>query len=152
VRKVTSLAVLILATSLVCGNAEPKSRSSLDSVNAGDTKDFVVELENPPEFSGGRLQLLVGPFDEQQPERHPWCEKNLCRTACTDLVRDLKTYTLTAQIPGDAPTGIWAAYVAYALPNGDFTEIGHEKRVRFQVIKHEYPGLPLKVKHFALLK
>jgi hypothetical protein len=132
--------------------AEPQPPNGLDSVNAGDTKSFLVELENPPQFSGGRFQLLVGPFDEQQGELHPWCEKNLCRTSYTDIVQDLKTYTLTVQIPGDAPTGIWVAYIAFALPNGDFKEIAHEKRVRFQVINHPYSGLPLKVKRFALLQ
>jgi hypothetical protein len=160
--KRTSALVVLLVAFAGHGEAKPMPKDQLDCVKAGEVKTFVVELEKATTFSGGRLQLLVGPFDEQQSDRHPWCENNLCRSSTVDFVPGKKKYTMSIQIPGEAPNGIWVAFIGYALPNSDFTDITPKKRVRFQVVenlgrlcpemKRKVPPVSLpcvKVAHFA---
>lgn len=135
--KGTIALVVLLVAFAGHGEARPMPKEQLDCVRAGEVKTFVVELEKLPAFSGGQLQLLVGPFDEEKSlDMHPWCEKNLCRSSTVDVVPGKKTYPMSIRIPGEAPTGIWVAFIGYALPNSDFTDITPKKRVRFKVVEN----------------
>ena len=156
-KRTMGLAILLLLQFLCPGSVEPSPAKDLDSVDAGQLITFEVELDPTPQFPGGRIRLMVGPDpsfrdSEPNPRFGDYCGEDLCRTTYAETIPNQPVYRLCIRIPGDAPTAVWRAYLDFALPNGNYREIGHDKKVRFQVKAHHYDGVPKKVRRFELVR
>lgn len=132
---------LALASCSIQLNAQPKSQRELKTVNAGDSITFDVELNEIPQFSGGRVSVLVCPINPNLPGEAIESGKEFARASYVDTVSSQKTYTLSVQIPGGAPDGVWEAFFSFALPNSSSRGL-RSPNVEFQVRHRQYSGVP----------
>lgn len=135
------VAILVLASCSIHLNAQPKSQRELKTVTAGDTITFNVELDEIPQFSGGRVSVFVCPIDPNLPDVASESGKPFARASYTDTISNQKVYAVSVQIPGVAPDGVWEAFFSFALPNSSFRELRHQ-RIEFQVRHRQYSGVP----------
>jgi hypothetical protein len=59
----TAISVLLLASYSIRCDAKARSKTGPAAVSAGDRVPFVVELNQAPQFEGGRLQAIACPVD-----------------------------------------------------------------------------------------
>jgi len=127
---------LILVACLVQQNSKSEQ---LKVVSAGDTVTFTVQLDATPQFSGGRVSVLVGPVSASS---HDITNNGqYSRVAGTDTIANQDTYNVSVQIPGDAPDGLWEAFFSYALPNGSSAPLIHGSQ-SFRVKHKKFSGVP----------
>jgi hypothetical protein len=134
---------LVVAAFLFQANAQSKPQNASKTVTAGDLITFDVELNQIPQFSGGRVAVMVCPINANLPDEAAPNGVFFSRVSSTETIPNQKKYVVTVQIPGDAPDGVWQAFFSFALPNGSYTELRHA-RVVFQVRRQEYSGVPLR--------
>jgi hypothetical protein len=134
---------LVFASCFFQLNALSKSEKELKTVIAGDSVTFDVGLNEIPQFSGGRVMVLVCPIDPNLPDQATENGKQYARASYTDTISNQKKYTVSVQIPGNAPDGVWEAFFSFALPNSSFRELRHT-RVEFQVRRRQYSGVPMR--------
>jgi len=142
VRRFAVLLALLFVSCLIPGSAEPSPQKGPDVVTAGQFVSFLLELNQAPQFDGGRLQVIACPVDALR--------GNLCRACYETTATGKPRYTLTLQIPGDEDKEeLWEASVAFALPNGDFVDLTRRK-VTFRVRPKLFfrPDNPLRVAQF----
>jgi hypothetical protein len=141
------LALFFIFCSLGGDHAEPRPHQGTDTVTAGDFITFVVDLNQAPQFAGGRLQVIACPGDGPLFD----LRGSLCRATYSEATLGQQRYTLSLQVPGDEDKEEWwEASVAFALPNGEFKDLAWPK-VKFKVAPKAFfkPGDPLKVTRFA---
>jgi len=136
---------LVFAAFLFQANAHSKPQNALKAVTAGDLITFDVELNQIPQFSGGRVAVLVCPINANLPDEVAPNGVFFSRASSTETISNQKKYNVTVQIPGDAPDGVWQAFFSFALPNSSYTELRHARMI-FQVRRQEYSGVPLTAK------
>src|ERR1700676_4421296 len=134
---------LVLASCSIQLNAHPKTQRELKTVTAGDSITFDVGLDEIPQFSGGRVSVLVCPVNPNLPDQAIESGKQFARASYADTISNQKTYAVTVQIPGDAPDGVWEAFFSFALPNSSSRGL-HHSRVEFQVRHRQYSGVPMR--------
>jgi hypothetical protein len=138
-----AVVALVVAAFLFQTNAQSKPQNASKTVTAGDLITFDVELNQIPQFSGGRVAVMVCPINANLPDEAAPNGVFFSRVSSTETISNQKKYVVTVQIPGDAPDGVWQAFFSFALPNGSYTELRHG-RVVFQVRRQEYSGVPLR--------
>ena len=138
-----AVVALVGAAFLFQANAQSKPQNASKTVTAGDLITFDVELNQIPQFSGGRVAVMVCPINANLPDEAAPNGVFFSRVSSTETIPNQKKYVVTVQIPGDAPDGVWQAFFSFALPNGSYTELRHA-RVVFQVRRQEYSGVPLR--------
>jgi hypothetical protein len=138
-----AVVALVVAAFLFQANAQSKPQNASKTVTAGDLITFDVELNQIPQFSGGRVAVMVCPINANLPDEAAPNGVFFSRASSTETIPNQKKYVVTVQIPGDAPDGVWQAFFSFALPNGSYTELRHA-RVVFQVRRQEYSGVPLR--------
>jgi len=99
-----------------------------------------VQLGATPEFSGGRLSVLVGPIDANMPDEI-LANGRYTAVGGTDTIANQSTYSVSVQIPGDVPDGVWQAFFSFAVPNGSSVPLIHGRQI-FRVQRHKYSGAP----------
>lgn len=137
------IVALVFASCLLQLNAQPKSGKELKTVTAGDSITFDVGLDEIPQFSGGRVMVLVCPIDPNLPDQASENGKQFSRASYTDTISNQKDYAVSIQIPGNAPDGVWEAFFSFALPDSSFRELRHP-RMEFQVRHRRYSGVPMR--------
>lgn len=137
--------VLAFAAFLFPSNAQSKPQNAFKTVTAGDPITFEVELNQIPQFSGGRVAVFVCPINANLPDEAAPNGVFFSRASSTETISNQKKYVVTVQIPGDAPDGVWQAFFSFALPNGSYTELRHARMI-FQVRRQEYSGVPLRAR------
>ena len=142
-RLARAVVTLVFAVCLFQSNAQSKPQKAIKTVTAGDPITFDVELNQTPQFSGGRVSVLVCPINANLPDEAAPNGIPFSRVSYTDTISNQKRYAVSVQIPGDAPDGVWQAFFSFALPNGSSTELRHA-RVLFQVRRQEYSGVPVR--------
>lgn len=141
-------ALFLVFCSLGGDRAASRPQAGSDTVTAGDFITFVVDLNQAPQFDGGRLQIIACPGSGHQFDD---LRGSLCRATYLATRPGEQRYNLSLQIPGDENREEWwEASAAFALPNGDFKELAWPK-VTFKVTPRVYfkPGNPLKLTRFA---
>jgi hypothetical protein len=134
---------LVFSAFLFQANTQSKPQNAFKTVTAGDLITFDVELNQIPQFSGGRVAVLVCPINANLPDEAAPNGVFFSRASSTETISNQKKYVVTVQIPGDAPDGVWQAFFSFALPNGSYTELRHARTI-FQVRRQEYSGVPLR--------
>jgi hypothetical protein len=134
---------LVLASCSLQLNAQPKLQRELKTVTAGDSITFNVELDEIPQFSGGRVSVFVCPINPNLPDEASESGKPFARASYTDTISNQKAYAVSVQIPGEAPDGVWEAFFSFALPNSSSRGLRHA-RVEFQVRHRQYSGVPMR--------
>jgi hypothetical protein len=134
-----TMASFLFASCLLQVNAQSQTQHGLNTVTAGDTVSFDVGLDKAPQVSGGQLAVLVCPIN---PALHDEASgPQFSRVSSTSMIANQGQYSLSVQIPGDAPDAVWGAFFSFALPNGNSREL-HHTRVEFRVQHRKYPELP----------
>jgi len=136
-KKSMAVTFLVLVACLFQQNAKSKQLKVVDS---GDTVTFTVQLDATPQFSGGRVSVLVGPTNGNLPGDIT-NNGQYSRAAGTDTIANQSTYNVSVQIPGDAPDGVWEALFSYALPNGSLAPL-EQGRQLFRVKHKKFSGVP----------
>jgi hypothetical protein len=134
---------LVLASCSIQLNAQPKSQRELKTVTAGDSIAFDVELDEIPQFSGGRVEVFVCPINPNLPDEASESGKQFARASYMDTISNQKAYAVSVQIPGDAPDGVWEAFFSFALPNSSSRGL-RQSRVEFMVRHRQYSGVPMR--------
>jgi hypothetical protein len=142
-RLARAVVTLIFAVCLFQSTAQSKPQKASKTVTAGDLITFDVDLNQIPQFSGGRVSVLVCPINPSLPDDAAQSGIPFSRVSYTDTISNQKKYAVSVQIPGDAPDGVWEAFFSFALPNGQSTELRHARLV-FQVRRQEYSGVPVR--------
>lgn len=144
-----TMAAFLIASCLFQVNAQSKTQDGLKLVTAGDTVSFDVELDKAPQISGGQVAVLVCPINTSVnpflPGEATSSGAQFSRVSSTSMIANQGQYSLSVQIPGDAPDAVWQAFFSYALPNGNFREL-HHTEVEFRVLHRKYPELPQRLK------
>lgn len=138
---------LLLVSCLLVGNAKSQPQDELKTVTAGDLVTFKVQLDPPPQFSGGVVSVLIGPISGDHPDEIALSGGHLTRTGNIETVMNQSSYELSVRVPGDAPNGVWQAYFSFALPNGGSRPLYHSEQ-KFRVKQQAYSGVP----RYALVK
>jgi hypothetical protein len=136
-----TMASCLLASCLFQVNAQSQTQQGLKTVTAGDTISFDVGLDKAPQVSGGQFAVLVCPINPSLHDEATSSGAQFSRVSSTSIIANQGQYSLSVQIPGDAPDAVWEAFFSYALPNGNFREL-HHAEVEFRVQHRKYPELP----------
>jgi hypothetical protein len=139
----SSLAFL-LVTCVLSMNAVPKHSEELKVVTAGDIVTFNIKLDPAPDFSGGRVAVLVCPLYDYAEFLNAGMVSSapqLSRVSSTDMIPKQDQYALSVQIPGETPDGEWQGFFSYSLPNGTYREL-HHAHTAFRVQGRKYPQAP----------
>lgn len=136
-----TLVALLFSACFFQLNAAPNGSDELKVVTAGDTITFDLSLDPVPDFSGGRVAVLVCPIDEAVPDEATSGGAQFSRVSSTLINANQGKYDVSVQIPGDAPDGVWGAFFSFALPNGNYREL-HHVRTKFKVQRRRYSNVP----------
>jgi hypothetical protein len=134
----------LLVTCVLSTNAVPKHSEELKVVKAGDIVTFNIKLDPAPDFSGGRVAVLICSLYDYAEFLNAGMVSSapqLSRVSSTDMIPRQDQYTLSVQIPGETPDGEWQAFFSYSLQNGNYREL-HHAHTAFRVQGRTFPQAP----------